>query len=215
MTGRVVHSATRGTRKCDVGVQRAMSTMWDAPDDGHGFVPFGTEPSAYEQHMQTEREKRQLASGEHSAVDRVGRKAHRLFQTEADNLKTARIYLLWGKPDSNGLCPLYYCGSSRQTRKQRFYGHKRAARCDPLKSPLHRFAHAENETDPMSGWTCTQLCEFEYDAVLCADARVLMEQYFIESLRAAGYKDMLMRNNALCKDTRRRAQMARLRAQHL
>ena len=34
--------------------------MWDAPDDGHGFVPFGTEPSAYEQHMQTEREKRQL-----------------------------------------------------------------------------------------------------------------------------------------------------------
>ena len=34
--------------------------MWDAPDDGHGFVPFGTEPSAYEQHMQAEREKRQL-----------------------------------------------------------------------------------------------------------------------------------------------------------
>ena len=60
MTGRAVHSATRGTRKCDVGVQRAMSTMWDAPDDGHGFVPFGTEPSAYEQHMQAEREKRQL-----------------------------------------------------------------------------------------------------------------------------------------------------------
>jgi hypothetical protein len=73
------------------------------------------------------------------------------------NLRTARIYLLWGKPDSNGQCPLYYCGSSRQTRKQRFYGHKRAARCDPLKSPLHRFAHNENETDPMSGWTCTQL----------------------------------------------------------
>ena len=50
--------------------------------------------------------------------------------------------------------------------------------------------------------------------VLCADARVLMEQYFIERLREAGYKDMLMRNNALCKDTRRRAQMARWRAAH-
>jgi hypothetical protein len=102
-------------------------------------------------------------------------------ETEAGNLKTARIYLLWGKPDSNGQCPLYYCGSSRQTRKQRFYGHKRAARCDPLKSPLHRFAHAENQTDPMSGWTITQLCEFEYDTVLCADARVLLEQHFIDS----------------------------------
>ena len=79
---------------------------------------------------------------------------------------------------------------------------------------LHRFAHTENETDPMSGWTCTQLREFEYDTVLCADARVLLEQHFIESLRAAGYKDMLMRNNALCKDTRRRAQMARWRAAH-
>ena len=135
-------------------------------------------------------------------------------ETEADNLKTARIYLLWGKPDSNGLCPLYYCGSSRQTRKQRFYGHKRAARCDPLKSPLHRFAHAENQTDPMSDWTITQLCEFEYDTVLCADARVLLEQHFIDSLRAAGYNDMLMRNNALCKDTRRRAQMARWRSAH-
>ena len=66
----------------------------------------------------------------------------------------------------------------------------------------------------MSGWTCTQLCEFQYDTVLCADARVLMEQYFIERLREAGYKDMLMRNNALCKDTGRRAQMARWRATH-
>ena len=66
----------------------------------------------------------------------------------------------------------------------------------------------------MSGWTITQLCEFEYDTVLCADARVLLEQHFIDSLRAAGYNDMLMRNNALCKDTRRRAQMARWRAAH-
>ena len=66
----------------------------------------------------------------------------------------------------------------------------------------------------MADWTCTQLCEFEYDTVLCADARVLMEQYFIERLREARYSDMLMRNNALCKDTRRRAQMARWRAAH-
>eukprot|EP01043_Picozoa_sp_COSAG02_P018761 COSAG02_NODE_884_length_16193_cov_20.464086_15_plen_196_part_00 len=72
----------------------------------------------------------------------------------------------------------------------------------------------ESQTDPMSEWTCTQLCEFEYDTVLCADARVLLEQHFIESLRAAGYNDMLMRNNALCKDTRRRAQMARWRVAH-
>ena len=54
----------------------------------------------------------------------------------------------------------------------------------------------------------------EYDTVLCADARVLMEQYFIERLREAGYSYMLMRNNALCKDTHRRAQMARWRAAH-
>ena len=46
----------------------------------------------------------------------------------------------------------------------------------------------------MSGWACTQLCEFEYDTVLCADARVLMEQYFIDRLRQAGYKDMRMKN---------------------
>ena len=78
------------------------------------------------------------------------------------NLRIARIYLLWGKPDSNGLCPLYYCGSSRQLPRIRFSDHKRAARCDPLKSPLHRFAHAENQSDPMSGWSCTMLCEFQY-----------------------------------------------------
>jgi hypothetical protein len=59
----------------------------------------------------------------------------------------------------------------------------------------------------MSDWTCTQLCEFEYDTVLCADARVLMEQYFIDRLREAGYKDMRMKNNAICQDTTRRAQM--------
>ena len=135
-------------------------------------------------------------------------------ETDPANLKTARIYLLWGKPDLNGLCPLYYCGSSRQRLKQRMYGHRRAARCDPLKSPLHRFAYAENQTDPMSGWTCTQLCEFEYDTVLCADARVLMEQYFIDRLREAGYNGMRMKNNAICQDTTRRAQMARWRADH-
>ena len=84
------------------------------------------------------------------------------------------------------------------------YGHRRAARCDPLKSPLHRFAYAENQTDPMSDWTCTQLCEFEYDTVLCADARVLMGQYFIDRLREAGYKDMRMKNNAICHCTRQR-----------
>ena len=34
--------------------------MWDAPDDSHGLVPFSTEPSAYEQHLQSERQQRQL-----------------------------------------------------------------------------------------------------------------------------------------------------------
>ena len=37
-----------------------MSTIWDALDDGHGSVPFSTEPSAYEQHMEAERQNRQL-----------------------------------------------------------------------------------------------------------------------------------------------------------
>ncbi len=37
-----------------------MSTIWDALDDGHGSVPFGTEPAAYEQHIEAERQKRQL-----------------------------------------------------------------------------------------------------------------------------------------------------------
>ena len=135
-------------------------------------------------------------------------------ETDPANMKTARIYLLWGKPDSNGLCPLYYCGSTRQSVKQRFCGHRRVARCDPLKSPLHRFAHAENESVPMDGWTCTQLCEFEYDTVLCADGRVLMEQFYIERLREGGYNDMRMKNNAICKNARHRAQMARWRAAH-
>eukprot|EP01046_Picozoa_sp_COSAG06_P019924 COSAG06_NODE_1437_length_9464_cov_98.879445_10_plen_189_part_00 len=119
-----------------------------------------------------------------------------------------------GKPDSNGLCPLYYCGSSRQRLKQRMYGHRRAARCDPLKSPLHQFAYAENQVDPMSDWTCTQLCEFEYDTVLCVDAWVLMEQYFIDRLWEVGYNGMRMKNNAICQDTKRRSQMARWRAAH-
>jgi hypothetical protein len=43
-----------------------------------------------------------------------------------------------------------------------------------LQAPLHHFAYAENPIDPMSDWTCTQLCEFEYDTVLCADAWVLL-----------------------------------------
>jgi hypothetical protein len=37
-----------------------MSTIWDALDDDHGSVPFSTEPSPYEQHMETERRNRQL-----------------------------------------------------------------------------------------------------------------------------------------------------------
>ena len=48
----------------------------------------------------------------------------------------------------------------------------------------------------------------------CADARVLMEQYFIDRLREAGYNGMRMKNNAICQDTTRRAQMARWRAAH-
>ena len=47
-----------------------------------------------------------------------------------------------------------------------------------------------------------------------ADARVLMEQYFIDRLREAGYNGMRMKNNAICQDTTRRAQMARWRADH-
>ncbi len=37
-----------------------MATIWDALDDGHGSVPFSTEPSPYEQHMEAERQNRQL-----------------------------------------------------------------------------------------------------------------------------------------------------------
>ena len=66
----------------------------------------------------------------------------------------------------------------------------------------------------MSDWTCTQLSEFEYDTALCADARVPMEQYFTERLREAGYDNLLMKNNAICQNTRRRAQTARWRAAH-
>ena len=50
--------------------------------------------------------------------------------------------------------------------------------------------------------------------MLCADGRVLMEQFFIERLREAGYNDMRMKNNAICKNARHRAQMARWRADH-
>ena len=66
----------------------------------------------------------------------------------------------------------------------------------------------------MGDWVCLQLCEFQYDTVLCADARVLTEQHFIEALRQAGYADMLQKNNAICLDVNKRAAMARWRAAH-
>ena len=66
----------------------------------------------------------------------------------------------------------------------------------------------------MGDWVCLQLCEFQYDTVLCADARVLTEQQFIEALRQAGYTDTLQKNNAICLDVNKRAAMARCRAAH-
>jgi hypothetical protein len=54
-----------------------MATIWDALDEGHGATPFSTEPSAYEQHLAAERQKRQLTQ----QIKRFGDDAMRVDPT--------------------------------------------------------------------------------------------------------------------------------------
>jgi hypothetical protein len=52
-------------------------SIWDALDEGHGAAPFSTEPSAYEQHLAAERQKRELKS----QIKRFGDDAMRVDPT--------------------------------------------------------------------------------------------------------------------------------------
>jgi len=52
-------------------------SIWDALDEGHGAAPFDSEPSAYEQHMAAERQKRELKS----QIKRFGDDAMRVDPT--------------------------------------------------------------------------------------------------------------------------------------
>ena len=85
-----------------------MATIWDALDEGHGAAPFSTEPSANEQHLAAERQKRQLtqqikrfgdSSPRGASCPPLGRTTWHYF---VDNIELLRSSIPQTTPDPSG-----------------------------------------------------------------------------------------------------------------